>query len=36
MLNREKTIIKTSIIGIIGNIILVGFKALVGFVSGSI
>jgi len=36
MLNREKTIIKTSIIGIIGNIILVGFKALVGFVAGSI
>ncbi len=36
MENREKTIIKTSIIGIIGNIILVGFKALVGFIAGSV
>ena len=33
---REKEIIKTSIIGIIGNIILVGFKAFVGLVAGSI
>ena len=33
---REKEIIKTSIIGIIGNVILVGFKAFVGLVAGSI
>ena len=36
MENREKTIIRTSIIGIIGNIILVAFKALVGFIAGSV
>ena len=36
MENREKTIIRTSIIGIIGNIILVSFKALVGFIAGSV
>jgi len=35
-MNREKTIIKTSIIGIIANVILVGFKATIGFISGSI
>ena len=34
--NREKTIIKTSIFGIIANIILVAFKAFVGFIAGSI
>ena len=34
--NREKTIVKTSIIGIITNLLLVGFKAFVGFVSNSI
>lgn len=34
--NREKAIVKTSIIGIITNILLVGFKAFVGFVSNSI
>ncbi len=33
---REKEIVKTSFIGIIGNIILVGFKAFVGFLAGSI
>lgn len=33
---REKTVIKTSIISIIANLILVGFKALVGFMSNSI
>lgn len=33
---REKTVIKTSIICIIANLILVGFKALVGFMSNSI
>ena len=33
---REKTIVKTSIIGIITNLFLVGFKAFVGLVSGSI
>ena len=36
VINREKTIIRTSIIGIIANIFLVGFKAFVGFVAGSI
>ncbi len=35
-MNREKTIIKTSIIGIIGNVILVAFKAFIGFIAGSI
>ncbi|MBQ9485956.1 MAG: cation transporter [Clostridia bacterium] len=34
--NREKTITKTSIIGIFTNLLLVGFKAFVGFVSNSI
>ena len=34
--NREKAIVKTSIIGIITNILLVGFKAFVGLVSNSI
>ena len=33
---REKTIVKTSIIGIITNLFLVGFKAFVGLVSNSI
>lgn len=33
---REKTIIKTSIIGIVTNLFLVGFKAFVGLVSNSI
>ncbi|MBQ7064535.1 MAG: cation transporter [Firmicutes bacterium] len=33
---REKTIVKTSIIGIAANILLVGFKAFVGLVSHSI
>ncbi len=32
---REKTIVKTSIIGIIGNILLVGFKATIGFIAHS-
>ena len=36
VVNRDKTIIKTSIIGIIGNLLLVGFKATVGFIAGSI
>ncbi len=35
-MNREKTIIKTSIIGIIANIFLAGFKAMVGFFSSSV
>ena len=35
-MNREKTIIKTSVIGIIANILLVGFKATIGFIAGSI
>ena len=34
--SREKEIIKTSFIGIIANIMLVGFKAFVGFIAGSI
>ena len=34
--NREKAIVKTSIIGIVSNILLVGFKAFVGLVSNSI
>lgn len=33
---REQGIVKTSIVGIIGNIVLVAFKAFVGFLSGSI
>ena len=35
-LNREKIIVKTSIVGIIVNLFLSGFKAFVGFVSNSI
>ena len=35
-MKREKEIIKTSFIGIIGNILLVGFKAMVGFIAGSV
>ena len=34
--NREKVVIKTSIISIISNIILAGFKAFVGFLANSI
>ena len=33
---REKEIIKTSFIGIIGNFFLVAFKAFVGIIAGSI
>ena len=33
---RQKEIIKTSFIGIIGNVLLVGFKAMVGFIAGSV
>lgn len=36
MINREKTIIKTSIIGIITNILLAAFKAAVGLLANSI
>ena len=35
-INREKTIIRTSIIGILGNVLLVGFKATIGFIAGSV
>ena len=35
-MNRKQTIIKTSIIGIITNILLSGFKVLIGFLSSSI
>ncbi len=34
--NREKTIVKTGVIGIVTNLLLVGFKAFVGLVSNSI
>lgn len=34
--NREKTVIKTSIISIAANMILVGFKAFVGLLANSI
>ena len=34
--NREKTVIKTSIISILSNVILAGFKAFVGFLANSI
>ena len=34
--NRERTIVKTSVIGIITNLLLVGFKAFVGLISNSI
>ena len=34
--NREKTIVKTSVIGIVTNLLLVGFKAFVGLASNSI
>lgn len=35
-MNREKTIIRTSIIGILGNVGLVALKATIGFIAGSI
>lgn len=35
-LNREKTIVRTGILGILANIFLAGFKAAVGILSGSI
>lgn len=35
-MNREKTIIKTSFIGILVNLLLVGFKAFIGFLASSI
>ena len=35
-MNREKVIIRTSLIGIAANILLVGFKAFIGFLVGSI
>ena len=34
--NRNQVIVKTSIIGIVANLLLAGFKALVGVLSGSI
>lgn len=34
--NREKEVVKTSIISIISNIVLAGFKAFVGLISNSI
>ena len=35
-MNREKKIVTTSFVGIGGNLLLVGFKAVVGFITGSI
>ena len=35
-LNREKIIVKTSIIGIVTNVLLAAFKAAVGLISNSI
>ena len=35
-IQREKTIVRTSIIGILANLLLVGFKATIGFIAGSI
>ncbi|MCR4660774.1 MAG: cation diffusion facilitator family transporter [Clostridia bacterium] len=35
-MNREKEIIKTSFVGIIGNVFLVAFKASVGIIAGSV
>jgi len=36
LLNREKEIVKTSVVGIVGNVFLVAFKAFVGFLAGSV
>ena len=33
---REQTIVRTSLVGILANIVLVGFKATIGFIAGSI
>ena len=35
-MNREKVIIRTGVIGIFANVFLAGFKAIIGFISGSI
>ena len=35
-MNREKKIIRTSVIGITGNLLLVGAKATIGFIAGSV
>lgn len=35
-MNREKIIVKTSVIGIITNVLLAGFKAVIGLISNSI
>ena len=35
-MNRTNEIIKTSVIGIIANVLLSGFKAVIGIVSGSV
>ena len=36
MVNREKEIVKTSVVGIVANVFLVAFKAFVGFLAGSV
>lgn len=35
-INRDQRIVRTSIIGIGGNVVLVGFKAFIGFLAGSV
>ncbi len=35
-MNREKTIVRTSVIGILGNVLLVAIKAIFGFIANSI
>ena len=35
-MNREKEIVKTSVVGIVGNVFLVAFKAFVGILAGSV
>ena len=35
-MNREKTIVRTSVIGILANVLLAAFKAAVGFFTNSI
>ena len=36
MIDREKEIVKTSVLGIVGNAFLVAFKAFVGFLAGTL
>ena len=34
--NRSQAIIRTSVIGILANVLLASFKAIVGFIAGSV